>query len=921
MKKLLPIFIILVCVTGCKNFFGGNDFITDLEKQIEYQNLESTTVRITTRNQNHGTVFPNGDVDFKKGYSVTLELTLSEDYTFENWRVIDKDTKLDVDNVFEFKQFESNGRTIITEATLLQNTPNLQLVPVCRQIKDTIAPKINDGYKFSTSESQLGTQNELLTKKYSDWTAEELKQVHTNSLWLDFSFFELDYENITKYTLEITETLLKDAQGNTSNSQTQFYISDIFKSVDNDGTFCTKYEYPFTSGADGLVKLEIAITDSSKNKSEPISCYVIKDTSINSKIKLLSYAQTQKTYENILKDSNNFYFEVSDLYDNWYSGCSTTVADMQLFILLDSNEENLKEYKVNHTLNTDNYTFEIPGDFDSTQNNSFKIVIRDECNNELTCTAPKFAAPENNFLYLYDSANKKLQIINNTEDEELILYYSDSNPAENKNAILSYKEMKTGICVLDNIDLDSKTFYLFSQKIINGGKIGTDSHISSIATITKSITKTFDSTSTTLDFDYKYVSSGNDGTYLFTVNPKNINGYTSLYVMAGFSNSTSSNDIVYNQIALPCDGSTVMFNLETKYLAPKYDNTSSSTDDLNLILIVGGVKDNFCYEQKKIINTNTLTIADNIPPVVYLEGQNNKSETFDRNIISVRKPYDRSGLNQKDNKEYFKITYFVDGQMDKTLHTITKKIGQNNTNSFINIELSDLINADYSLKPVATDKNNNDSLYGIYKHNISPGYLNTKPTFALDGENVKVSIDMTGYSNFTNYAFNVEYFNPNSNYWYVLTNTNEISKSGNIVSQTFNSGKDKFIRIRFYAYYYNSTNQIDENKVLIYSEPVYFNAGSDNQTTLKNVSKGFGGFTIDCDKPCLVQTYYSKTDFGNSPSAWEKNCSENKKINPKLYTSHNVYEPDLDEINDGYFYTVIATFCDGKSIMTDVYKN
>ena len=344
MKKLICFIIpLFVCFSGCKNFMQGEAVYKELQKEIEYQNMESNIVRVSTRNQNHGTVFPNGDVGFKKDYPVTLELTLNENYTFEKWRVIDKNTKQDVENLFTFDvTTSSTGRTVITNATMLENVKNIQLIPVCKQIKDTVAPKINDGYKISTSEAQLGTQNSILTKKYTEWTSEELQKVHTKSIWIDFSFFEIDFEEVENYSLEVTETLLQDSQGNASNSQTEFLISDIFENVDNDGTFYTKFEYPFTSGSDGIVKLDFSVVDSNLNKSEPITCYALKDTSINSKIKLLSYAETQKTYANILKDSNNFYFSVDDLYDKWLDAYTTPVSEIELFII-DSNDKNKKD--------------------------------------------------------------------------------------------------------------------------------------------------------------------------------------------------------------------------------------------------------------------------------------------------------------------------------------------------------------------------------------------------------------------------------------------------------------------------------------------------------------------------------------------------------------------------------------------------
>lgn len=949
MKKFLYFIPLLICLISCKNFLQGNNFIENLNEQIDYESQEAIPVRVITRSQEHGSVYPSGDVDFKVGHPVSIEFTLTDNYSFKEWRVIDKETKKIVKDengksVMKFENVESSSnKIIVTNATLLTNAQNLQIVPICTPNKDTVAPEIKDNFLFATSQDLLGKQNELLTKNYSEWTSEELDTVHTKSLWATLNFSELDFNKAKSYTLEVTETLIKDSKGTERNSVSQYKMTDIFENADDLGNFTTTFEYPFTSSGDGIVQLDFAIIDKNNNKSKPVKCYALKDTTCKVSFKLLtsldySYMPDIR-YCNVVKHANNIVFKAESLTDKWYAAKTTSAADMQLFICLDSDDE-VTKYPVEHTQINDTYVVPIPEDFSKTENHMFKIVAQDLCGNESFCYAPKLKAPENNFTFLYDPTYRTLKIINNVEEEDLIFFYSTfncENEPEREDGC-SQAFFNNGFTQITNFDLDADDIYFYTQKLSDMGLMGTDGLLSPVTKLNVDNVKLFDSTATTMDFTYTYVSSGNNGEYMFTLTPTGIQGYSNLYVMAGFCHSDFEYDVLQeNKIALPCDGNPVIFNLETKYLATKFANDYPNDTELDLILILGGTKDNKNFETLKRIPTSQLTITDNIPPFIsHPDGKDSKKATYDRNIIEVYKPYDCSGLQvNEDGRPYFTISYYIEGQMESTIRTITKLLNTTYDDMYIPLELSDLIDADYTFKPVCADSFGNQSIYGQYKHTISDGYMDKKPVLKLNGNDGEISIDMSQYPDYQDatlfddgtlttaqYYLGVDYFNNTKKEWVTCvdyTPTNFSGAYSDIAKKikTFDVSdiKDKFLRIRFYATYH-----LENNESLLYAEPEYIYASSSNSTSIKNVAEGYGGLTIDCDKPCLVQTYYARNNLGTSASAWERGCSEYKKINPKLYTTHSVYPIDTSRIPDGFYYTVIANFADGTAIMTNVYQ-
>lgn len=914
---------------SCGNFLEGSNLTDELQEEIDYINATEVVVRVAPRTSNHGDMVENGgEVVFKVGYSKTIEFNLKDNYEFIGWAAKDRSSKKEYTDAVEFIPLsEKSSKTQKVIATLLKKVDNLQIMPVCKVINDTVAPEISSDYNFALTPEQLGKQNDMLKKTYSSWNNADYKSHHTKSVWLDFKITESDFEAAENYILYVEEILLKDINGNSPNSITEFKKAGLFTETDTDGTFEIKYEYPFTSGGNGIVQLNIYAMDSEENKSSRITCFVLKDTNIFSTIEMKLTNPEWNTYKQISQNVDKLSFTIKNCFDEYYTSLRTEPEEMTVSIKEENNQITVKQIEHKTETVDANVTLNIK---DTSKNYSIKISVQDLAGNTYSQTVSRLAASQNNFTYLYDQAAKALQIINE-DDDSLLIYYADFNPAaeENQQKAISHILMENNICTIQNIDLTSadKKLYLISQPVAIGGLAGSDGFLSKTIILSAAdvLLKSDSVEEDTPQFSYEYDSCGSgSASYMFTMklNETDLMMYDSMYAKGGFSADTNSEEITDNYMASTVYGDEVYFTFETKYLAPKFDNDITSSANRNLILILGGISDGEVYETKKVINTKDLKIEDNIPPKVFVAEAENKKNTSERNIVKIRKPIDRSGIEEKNGQCSFDLMYFPEGQSQNS-KTITVSYNKSSAEEFITVRLPILTNANYVLMPLVADKKKNEIITESYTHLVNGGYFTTKPSVTYipsSGENAAVqtvSMDLTGYTQYTDYSFTIEYFNPAQNKWIVKETSSDFTRTGNVLSRSYTDMDGKFIRVSFYAWYSETGSAFGEDAVLIYAQPVVAFAGEGTSYS-NNIYEGYGGLTIDCDSPCLVQTYFSEQNNGTSVENWETNCYSNRKINSKYFTSRGIYEINESLITKGCFYVVIACFSDGTKILTNV---
>ena len=220
----------------------------------------------------------------------------------------------------------------------------------------------------------------------------------------------------------------------------------------------------------------------------------------------------------------------------------------------------------------------------------------------------------------------------------------------------------------------------------------------------------------------------------------------------------------------------------------------------------------------------------------------------------------------------------------------------------------------------------NEIITESYTHSVNGGYFTTKPTVTYtppseESTSVQtVSMDLAGYTQYTDYCFTVEYFNPIQNKWVVKETSSDFTKTDTILSRSYTDLDGKFIRVSFYAWYNAKGTSFGEDAVLIYAQPVVAFAGESTSYS-NNIYEGYGGLTIDCDSPCLVQTYCSEQNNGTSVENWETFCYSSRKVNAKYFTSRGIYSISESSIEKGSYYVIIAYFSDGTKILTDVRQN
>lgn len=140
-KLFLGVFCCLFLVTGCKNFFTGEDFVKQLDESILEASAPTVDFYIDV-DANTGTASPNGKVSYKIGQTFTVLFTESKEYEFVKWEVINRETKSSLEDIIEIVSTKDNE----TKFKLLASTSNISLHPVCieRPSVDSYSPKYSD---------------------------------------------------------------------------------------------------------------------------------------------------------------------------------------------------------------------------------------------------------------------------------------------------------------------------------------------------------------------------------------------------------------------------------------------------------------------------------------------------------------------------------------------------------------------------------------------------------------------------------------------------------------------------------------------------------------------------------------------------------------------------------------------------------
>ena len=125
---IIPIcFFALIC-SSCKNFMNANTVKNEIQENIEYANYPSHIIFVNAVEGTGSFIQGGGTVSAKKTDSFDIEFTVSQDYKFIRWIVIDRtNTSISKSNYIKF----SDETSPKTKATLLEDQDDILIRPYC----------------------------------------------------------------------------------------------------------------------------------------------------------------------------------------------------------------------------------------------------------------------------------------------------------------------------------------------------------------------------------------------------------------------------------------------------------------------------------------------------------------------------------------------------------------------------------------------------------------------------------------------------------------------------------------------------------------------------------------------------------------------------------------------------------------------
>lgn len=158
MKKifyLLITILILIGITSCKNFMNGSDLIQEIDEILADANAPEVEVLISS-DGNFGTTAPNGKNWYKVNKPYSIIFTASNEYMFEYWEAVDRDTNASVGDAVNF----IDKYNIETQFIIAQEKNNILIRPKCFQ-----RPNVDSFFPSEESENPKDTTISITLKK------------------------------------------------------------------------------------------------------------------------------------------------------------------------------------------------------------------------------------------------------------------------------------------------------------------------------------------------------------------------------------------------------------------------------------------------------------------------------------------------------------------------------------------------------------------------------------------------------------------------------------------------------------------------------------------------------------------------------------------------------------------------------------
>lgn len=261
------------------------------------------------------------------------------------------------------------------------------------------------------------------------------------------------------------------------------------------------------------------------------------------------------------------------------------------------------------------------------------------------------------------------------------------------------------------------------------------------------------------------------------------------------------------------------------------------------------------YRKKNLNSKPSVTITKENKENVVINNDNTTSETRDvyKAVLTYKEQTSTCIYTNRNNVPFFHVQWF---------NTETNKWEETNTIRYAGSSI-----------------------------NLSYGVKKEQPSGISYGNTVAQGTDVTysiyGYTNYSTY----NYITLSEKFIRVFVNERYLKSSYN--ASNFSEDSDK---------HGNS-----------YAIPLYYYQKSDCTGGILN--KVGDNYIPICEQPCLITTVYSPVNLGDNPDKWESNTTYAQHLKPRQITNLNTYEPDVEHVERGNYYCVIAHFANGTSQM------
>ncbi len=955
--------LLCIILTSCENFIDGGNIKQKLENDITYAKAEQFYIKVGLLKNEHGQITPSNEELYRVSDKINIEFTLSSSYTFNRFRIIDKDSKIeDTSQAVTLSEVteSTNGliKTYKTTASVNFIKQNLMILPDCYLTTDTVAPQFysNDttpALKIARNKSDIDNGIYIDNQELTDtslnwlWSEEECQARHVSSLYIKASIKEEDSSTVT---ICVKENFFADAIGSDGSltfgqiepSRTETVeLTKIGNS--NEGIFEYEGEYKFRTDSfykklsDGLFRLEFTVKDSAGNESQtPVCFYVIKDTFVDVSKITLKNAYPNYNDPDFSQDSldqyKTFFVDYSEAVEDSWAFYTTAAEDFTYRLIWGPDEDSLKS--TTDAFNPqvyENCFGAVISDIDETVFNIVRLEVTDKAGavgtiEKLLPPRPELINVEkDNYgsltLTFFSPSFDTIDFSKNLSCT-LIEYQSEESCYANLGSFLSIYVNSGSIPYLD------KDFAFLELDGLCGPAL-------------KNITiPSFSESSDLTVPSFKVeVNSIGLGSGLYRVELKETKNNTS------FFENISSDEITYRVCVFQETAEKLFFKEDSFVL-----NYSAEPYYLKVIAEKNGeIAESDIY---KITETQT----DNKAPQIRDNEDNYRSLTFNnKNIKQIPISCIADDNNFSDTVNCTILYSDYNPNWKGTLEIFDQ--AQVLSLPSFNISLIPDSNTVYSIPvPVKNLKEDGNYLITIVIHDkffyneltqtIGIAHVETVlppviTKFSPNGSEKLVTCKLQDSSEMerqNTYELLVYYWENNE--WTLAGNLythNEINSSTRTGSQVLYTEKmPAFVKTFLYAYseyeegsstgtsyngeYYTSSKRKNE----AFSAPVYkLFSESEIECFSKAIIETSSKTVILNDKPAFVHLVSACADYGSDVTKWERfgDFYDETVIKPDVTGQVlNTYEPDLSKIPQGDYYTIIAWFADGTSDISSVHK-